>query len=83
MVVASTDLECANVMMTRIREQLGKVQGLSGAGELEVSASAVPLAEAGPGQSLDAQVHKVAEAVNEIVRSVLGEAQRLSAATKT
>ena len=83
MVVASTDLECASVMMARIREQLGKVQGLSGAGEAEVSASAVPLAEAGAAQPLEAQVHKVADAVNEIVRSLLGEAQRVSTATKT
>jgi signal transduction histidine kinase len=83
MVVASTDLECASVMMARIREQLGKVQGLSGAGEVEVSASAVPLAEGSAAQPLEEQVHKVADAVNEIVRSLLGEAQRLSTAPKT
>ena len=48
--VASTDLERANIMMTRIREQLGKVLDLNGTGQLDVSASAVPLPDrdAGP-----------------------------------
>ena len=75
LVVASTDLEHANIMMTRIREQLGKVPDLDGTGQLEVSASAVPLPDRGAGHSLPEQVQEVAHAVAEMVRSVLGEKQ--------
>jgi len=71
LVVASTDLERANIMMTRIREQLGKVAELKGTGELEVSALAVPLPEPGAGHSLEEQVREVAGTVGEMVRKVL------------
>jgi len=70
LVVASTDLERANIMMARIREQLGKVSDLNGTGELEVSASAVRLPD-GAGQSLEEQVQGVAGAVTEMIRSVV------------
>jgi len=82
LVVASTDLECAGIMTARIREQLGKVQGMSGAGEVEVSVSAVPLPESGTDQPLEAQVHNIAGAIGEMVRAEVGEAQRLSASAK-
>jgi signal transduction histidine kinase len=75
LVVASTDLERANIMMTRIREQLGKVPDLDGTGELEVSASAVPLSDRAAGHSLQEQVQEVAQTVAEMVRSVLGGKQ--------
>ena len=75
LVVASTDLERANIMMTRIREQLGKVLDVNGTGQLEVSASAVPLPDRDAGHSLQEQVQEVAQAVTEMVRSVLGEKQ--------
>ncbi|MGZ4732449.1 MAG: ATP-binding response regulator [Terriglobales bacterium] len=73
LVVASTDLERANIMMTRIREQLWNANDLNGTGELEVSASAVPLPDRADGHSLQEQVREVACAVTEMVRSVLGE----------
>lgn len=71
LVVASTDLELAEIMMARIREQLGKVAGLNGAGELEVSALAVPLPDGGAGSSPQQQVQEVANTVSEMVRTVL------------
>jgi signal transduction histidine kinase len=83
LVVASTDLDRANIMMARIREQLGKVSDLNGTGKLEVSASAVPLPAGAAGQSLEDQVKEVACAVTEMVRSVLGEPQRPPNRTKT
>jgi hypothetical protein len=46
-VVASTDLIRAEIMMTRIREQLGSLPELTASGEVEVSASAVPLPDPG------------------------------------
>ena len=72
-VVASTDLVRANVMMTRIREQLEKVNGLNGTGELEVSALAVPLPERDGELSLDGQVERVARTISGMVRMVLGD----------
>ena len=73
LVVASTDLERANIMMTRIREQLGKVQDLSGSGEVQVSASAVALRDRNSGQPLEEQVQDVAREISEMVAMMLGE----------
>jgi signal transduction histidine kinase len=72
LVVASTDLEGANIMMTRIREQLGKVAELNGTGKLELTAEAVALPDPGSGRSLEDQVQEVAATVNEMVQKVLG-----------
>ena len=75
LVVASTDLKRANIMMTRIREQLGKVSDLGDTGTLEVTALVVPLPDRAADLSLDQQVQEVAGAVTNMVRSVLGEKQ--------
>jgi signal transduction histidine kinase len=80
-VVASTDLERANIMMTRIREQLGRVPELNGPGQLEVSALAVPLPDPGAGHSLDEQVQQVAARVNEKLQAVLGGKQGITEQT--
>ena len=72
LVVASTDLERANIMMTRINEQLGKVPDLNGNGELQVSASAVALRD-GTGSPLEQQVQEVAREISEMVGIMLGE----------
>ena len=74
-VVASTDLTRAEIMMTRIREQLGKLPDLKAAGELEVSASAVPLPDLAAGQTLEEQVQEVADHVTEMARLALGAEQ--------
>jgi len=71
LVVASTDLERAEIMTKRIREQLGRVAGLEGTGELQVSASAVPHPDPGANRSLQDQVQEVACTVDEMVRTVL------------
>ena len=52
-VIASTNLTNAEIMMTRIQEQLRKVPDLGTSGELEVSASAVNLPVSVPGQTLE------------------------------
>jgi hypothetical protein len=72
LVVASTDMERAEIMMTRIREQLGRVPGLDGAGEMQVSASAVPLPDRRANACLRDQVQEVSRTVGEMVRTVLG-----------
>jgi hypothetical protein len=79
-VAASTDLTRAEIMMTRIREQLGKVPDLSANGDLEVSAAAVTLPDAA-GLSLEQQVQAVADQITEMARSDLAE-QRDSTQTK-
>ncbi|HLZ41435.1 MAG TPA: hybrid sensor histidine kinase/response regulator [Candidatus Sulfotelmatobacter sp.] len=75
LVVASTDLQRSEIMMTRIREQLGKVADLKGAGELEVSAQAVPLPEAGACATLQDQVQEIADWVSDIVGKLLAGKQ--------
>ncbi len=70
-VVASTDLEHAEIMMTRIRGQLGRDEQLQAAGELRVSATAVPVPVQPSSQSLAAQVQEVAEHVTEMIASIL------------
>ncbi len=70
-VVASTDLTRADIMLTRIREQSGKLPGLQAIGELEVSASAVPLPDRATDHAVEEQVQEVARCVEEMVRSAL------------
>jgi hypothetical protein len=75
LVVASTDLEGANIMMARVREQLAKVLEQNGTGELEVSALEVPLPDCSAGHTLEEQVREVSVTVGEMVRTVLGGQQ--------
>jgi signal transduction histidine kinase len=70
-VVASTDLERAEIMMRRIREQLEKVPDLNTTGELRVSASEVPLTDLGSDQTLDQQIQEIANRVTEMARFAL------------
>jgi hypothetical protein len=58
-------------MMTRIRGQLGRDEQLQAAGELRVSATAVPVPVQPSSQSLAAQVQEVAEHVTEMIASIL------------
>jgi hypothetical protein len=73
LVVASTNLESADLMMARIREQLGKVSDLNRTGELNVSASTIALPERGADHSfsLEQQVQEVAGIVTEMIRAVV------------
>jgi sigma-B regulation protein RsbU (phosphoserine phosphatase) len=68
-VVASTDLTRAEIMMTRIREQLGSLPELTASGEVEVSASAVPLPDQTKDHTLEEQVREVADHVTEMIRA--------------
>jgi signal transduction histidine kinase len=72
MVAASTDLERAEVMMKRIREQLEAGAGFKAAGFLKVSATAValPSREDGP---LEALVQKTADRITEMAMTTLAE----------
>jgi signal transduction histidine kinase len=70
-VVASTDLQRAPIMMSRIREQLGKVSELNNAAQIDLSAMAVPMPDLGTVPSLPEQVQKVASRVSEMVSTLL------------
>jgi hypothetical protein len=64
-VAASTDLERAQVMMKRIREQLEAGAGFKAAGVLKVSATAVLLPSTGDGKPLEELVRAVADRITE------------------
>ncbi len=71
-VVASTNLERAEIMVARIRGQMEKIPELAASGEFELSASAVPLAEhLSEAGLLEKQVAEVAERVTEMVRAAV------------
>ena len=70
-VVASTDLARAEIMMTRIREQLGKLPALKAGGEVEVTSTAIPVPDRDAGQTQEEQVQEVADRVTEMARAAL------------
>jgi hypothetical protein len=71
-VVASTDLERSQIMLTRIREQMDKLPDLKACGSFELSAVSVPSSDLSPQASLEQQVEEVAKRVTEIARASLG-----------
>jgi hypothetical protein len=71
LVVASTDLTRAEIMMTRIRQQLGNLAELSASGQFEVSASKVLLPDPAAGLSPEQQVREVAACVTEMAQTIL------------
>jgi hypothetical protein len=70
LVVASTDIAKAEIMMTRIREQLEKMEELKASSEFAVSASSIALPDTA-GLSLEQQVASVADSVTEMARTIL------------
>lgn len=76
-VVASTDLERSQIMMTRIREQMDKLPDLKACGSFEVSAAAVPSSDLPVETSLQQQVEEVAKRVAEIARASLGSTLKM------
>jgi sigma-B regulation protein RsbU (phosphoserine phosphatase) len=66
LVAASTDLERAEIMMKRIREQLEAGAGFKAAGTLKVSATAVPLPPSEDGKRLEDLVQAVADRVTKM-----------------
>jgi hypothetical protein len=70
-VAASTDLERSEIMMKRIREQLGGSAELRASGTLTVSADAVELPSMAP-TPLEERVQMVADRITEMVMPLLG-----------
>ena len=71
-VAASTDMERAEIMMKRIREQLEAGAGFKGMGILKVSATAVELPSREEGKPLAELVGVVADRITETVMLALG-----------
>lgn len=69
-VVASTDLERAEIMMARIRGQFDKLEDLKAQGTFEVSATEVPVADLAA-DALPQQVDKIADRVTEMTQAAL------------
>jgi hypothetical protein len=82
LVVASTDLAHAEIMMTRIRRQLGALAELTSGGTFEVSASPVPLSAPADGQSPQQQIQAVADRVTEMARAAVGSEIKLEEKTR-
>jgi signal transduction histidine kinase len=76
-VVASTDMERVNIMMTRIREQLEGYAELKASGNLRITAAPVEL-PSHDGTSLEIQVQHVADRVTEMAMHTLGCKQDFS-----
>ena len=74
-VVASTDLVRAEIMMTRIREQMARLEDLRAAGEFKLSVSSIPQPE--KNQSLEQQVREIAEWTTAMIRTGLGAANSI------
>ncbi|HVM92540.1 MAG TPA: hybrid sensor histidine kinase/response regulator [Terriglobales bacterium] len=79
-VVASTDLERSEIMLTRIRGQMAKMPEHNAGSEFEVSARPIALPNLLEEKTLEAQVATVAERVTEMVRASLDPAQQAEAA---
>jgi hypothetical protein len=71
-VVASTDIERVEIMLTRIREQVGRCADFASTGVLKVSAMPIPLPPRESGMALDAEVNVVGDTVTEMVMRSLG-----------
>ncbi len=70
-VVASTDLQHAGIMSTRIREQLENVTGVKEKGTLTISTAPVDVPPANAGDSLEQQIQTVAGCIMGMVMSSL------------
>jgi signal transduction histidine kinase len=70
-VVASTDMQRVNIMMDRIRDQVGALPKLKASGTLRVTAEAIPAPPAVDLRTVEQQVWGVADYVTEIIQQGL------------
>jgi signal transduction histidine kinase len=67
-VIASTDMEKVNIMMERIRDQVGGLPKLKSSGTVCVTAEAIPGSAAADTRTLEQQVWGVADSVTELIQ---------------
>ena len=70
-VVASTNMEKVNIMMERIRDQVGGLPKLKSSGTLRLTAEAIPGPPAADPRTLEQQVWGVADSVTELIQQSL------------
>jgi len=70
-VVASTDMERAQIMTTRIREQLTRLADLKNKGTLTITTAPVDLTALTPGLTMEKQVEAVADRVTEMIMTTM------------
>jgi signal transduction histidine kinase len=75
-VLASTDMERAGIMITRMREQLERIVDLKTKGTLTITTSPVELESVDPSQSLEKQVEAVAGRVNEMIMASMDKQKK-------
>jgi signal transduction histidine kinase len=74
-VVASTDMQRVEIMISRVKEQLGAIASLKSSGTVEAIARPVPVALSPGIWSVDEQVEAVAETVRQMIVQELAGAQ--------
>ena len=74
-IVASTDMKKVNIMLDRIREQLGALPKLKASGTLLVTAEEIPRPPAADPRTLEQQVWGVADYVTDIIQQDLRRGQ--------
>jgi signal transduction histidine kinase len=75
-VVASTDMERVNIMITRIAQQIGSLTHLQATGTVQAAARPLLLAAASDQATLDSRVQLVADGVTEMIVRDLSSANR-------
>jgi phosphoserine phosphatase RsbU/P len=71
-VVASSDMPGIEIMMKRIREQLGGLPHLKATGTVTVTAERIPGPTVGDNKTVEQQVWAIADYVNEVIQKGLG-----------
>jgi len=77
-VVASTDMERVNIMMDRIRDQIGALPKLKASGTLRVTAEMVLVPPAADPRTVEQQVRGVADYVTEVIQQGLRRKQNFT-----
>jgi signal transduction histidine kinase len=77
-VVASTDIGHVNIMVDRIRNQVGGLPKLKASGTLKVTVEAIPGPPAADSRTVEQQVWGVADCVTEIIQQGIASKQHLN-----
>ncbi|HEY1400840.1 MAG TPA: hybrid sensor histidine kinase/response regulator [Terriglobales bacterium] len=75
-VLASTDMKRAEIMTTRMREQLARIADLKTKGTLTITTAPVEVGSVDPSQSLEKQVEAVAGRVTEMIMARMDKKQK-------
>jgi signal transduction histidine kinase len=78
-VVASTDMQRSGIMSTRIREQLERIADFSSKATLTITTTPIDVSPAVPGETLTAQIERVAGRITEMVLLAMRRDERLTA----